>query len=171
MIDVSFDDDGPVWRTVRPAVTLPDGLAGIFTELLTRDYAGRPYATVAGRTQVTIPDLEVFVGIESDPRRTGVTLVECPVMLSAICGMEVRAPDDESLDLAIKVFLADPKTPRDLKIEITEGVGVQVWLDRLVSTRSLALAEPADLLDGFIVEARRLAKVLEPWDHNPASMD
>lgn len=125
VIDVSFDDDGPVWRTVHPPLTLPVGLPAI--------------------------------------------LAESPVRLSAICGMELRPPDDESLDLAIKVFLADPKTPRNLGIEITEGVGVQVWLDRLVTRRSLALAEPADLLRVFIVEARRLAEMLTPWEHNPGT--
>jgi hypothetical protein len=168
VIDVSFDDDGPVWRTVRAPLTLPAGLAATFVELLVRDHAGKFYATAVGRTQVTLPDLEVFVGTENDPRTTGLTLVESPVVLSAICGMELRPPDDESMELAIKVFLADPKTPGDLKIEITEGVGVQLWLDRLVSTRSLALAEPADLLDGFILESRRLAEALTPWEHNPA---
>jgi hypothetical protein len=171
VIDVSFDADGPVWRTVRAPLTLPVGLAATFTELLVQDHKGKFYATAVGRTQVTLPDLEVFVGTENDPRTTRLTPVESPVMLSAICGMELRPPDDESLDLAIRVFLADAETPRDLKIEITEGVGVQVWLDRLVSRRSLALADPAKLLDGFIAQARCLAAALEPWEHNPASAD
>ena len=169
VIDVSFDDDGPVWRTVHPPLTLPVGLPAIFTELLVRDHAGEFCATVVGRTQVSLPDLEVFIATEDDPSLTELTLAESPVRLSAICGMELRPPDDESLELAIKVFLADPKTPRDLGIEITEGVGVQVWLDRLVTRRSLALAEPADLLSGFIAEARRLAEALRPWEHNLAS--
>ena len=169
VIDVSFDDDGPVWRTVHPPLTLPVGLPAIFTELLVRDHLGEFCATAVGRTQVSLSDLEVFIATEDDPSLTELTLAESPVRLSAICGMELRPPDDERLELAIKVFLADPKTPRDLGIEITEGVGVQVWLDRLVTRRSLALAEPADLLSGFIAEARRLAEALMPWEHNPAS--
>jgi hypothetical protein len=169
VIDVSFDDDGPVWRTVHPPLTLPVGLPAIFTELLVRGYAGEFCATAVGRTQVSLPDLEVFIATENDPSLTELTLAESPVRLSAICGMELRPPDDECLDLAIKVFLADPKTPRNLGIEITEGVGVQAWLDRLVTRRSLALAEPADLLRVFIVEARRLAEMLRPWEHNPGT--
>jgi hypothetical protein len=145
------------------------GLPAIFTELLVRTHAGEFCATPVGRTQVSLPDLDVFIATENDPRLTGLTLAESPVRLSAICGMELRPPSDESLDLAIKVFLADPKTPRDLGVEITESVGVQVWLDRLVTRRSLALAEPAELLSGFIAEARRLAEALKPWEHDPAS--
>jgi len=168
IIETTYSVDGPLWRAKRPATDAPVGTVAELVEQLVSRYGGIARSETQGRYQVSLPDLEVFIGHDTDPELTSKTLSETPTTISALCGVEMAAHIE--VDEVVRWFSADPAKPKDMKVVLTAGVGHQVWLDRTLSPQLLTRMNSATALDELITHARRLNEALRPWDANPPSL-
>ena len=164
-IEMTLGPDGLLWRTVRQPVVDPGGTAGAIVDLLRHEHHGELKGEVRGRSQISLPHLEVFVGVdlthsvERSPRH------EAPLVLSAIAGMEI--PDAVDLEDLLDEFINHVGTPVDLTFEIVRGVGLQVWIDRIIDGSMIDRMGLVGLVDEFLVHAHRLQNGLQPYDGNP----
>lgn len=164
-IEVTHGPEGLLWRTVRRPVSDPGGTAGAIIDLLCQEHSGRITGEVRGRTQISLPRLEVFIGVdlthslERNPRH------ESPLVISAIAGMEIS--DHHELEDLLDEFVNHVETPCDLTFEIVLGVGLQVWIDRIVDGSLIDRIGLDGLVEEFLVHAHRLQEGLEPYDLNP----
>ena len=164
-IEFTVGPEGPMWRTVRQPLADPVGVAGDILRLLRRDHGALDKGTVQGRTHLSLPDLEVFVGVDlasAAERRPG---HEAPLVLSAITGMEM--PDTSELDDLLDEFVNHVGTPTDLTFEIVRGVGLQVWMDRIIDVDGVARVGLDGLVEDFLHHARTMQAGLAPYDRNP----
>ncbi len=164
-VEATLGPDGLLWRTVRLPVSDPGGTAGAIVDLLRHEHHGELKGEVQGRTQISLPRLEVFVGVdithsvERSPRH------EAPLVLSAIAGMEI--PDGIDLEDLLDEFVNHVETPADLTFEIVKGVGLQVWMDRIIDGSLIDRLGLDGLVEEFLGQAHRLQEGLAPYDHNP----
>lgn len=164
-IEMTHGPEGLLWRTVRRAVTDPGGTAGAIIDLLCHEHSGEIKGEVQGRTQISLPRLEVFIGIdlthslERSPRH------ETPLVLSAIAGMEI--PDATDFEELLDEFINHVETPADLTFEIVRGVGLQVWIDRIVDGSLIDRLGLDGLVEEFLIQAHQLQEALEPYDLDP----
>jgi hypothetical protein len=164
-IEATLGPDGLLWRTVRLPVSDPGGTAGAIVDLLRHEHQGELKGEVQGRTQISLTRLEVFIGVdlshsvERSPRH------EAPLVLSAIAGMEI--PDGIDLEDLLDEFVNHVDTPADLTFEIVKGVGLQVWMDRIIDGSLIDRLGLDGLVEEFLAQAHRLQEGLEPYDHNP----
>ena len=164
-VEFTVSPAGPLWRTVRRPVADPPGVAGDIVELLRQRYDARDSGNVQGRTHLSLPHLEVFVGVdlthslERDPRH------EAPLVLSAITGMDM--PDSTELDDLLDEFVNHVTTPADLTFEIVRGVGLQVWMDRIIDLAGIERHGLDALVEDFLHHAHTMQEGLAPYDRDP----
>ena len=168
-IETSFDVDGPLWRSVVEPTEHPSGTIGDLVEHLISAHGGHARGLAGGRYQVSLDDLEVFVGTELDPDITARTLDEAATTVSALCGIELR--DDGAVDDAIEAFRTRSDRPDDLRVVLTRGIGDQVWMDRSLTREVLAERDARSAVDELLVHARSLARLLAPWELQPPTTD
>jgi hypothetical protein len=164
-IEFTIGPEGPLWRTVRQPLADPVGVAGDIVGLLRDRHDALHKGTVQGRTHLSLPDLEVFVGVDlasAAERRPG---HEAPLVLSAITGMEM--PDSSDLDDLLDEFVNHANTPADLTFEIVRGVGLQVWMDRIIDVAGIERVGLDQLVEDFLHHARTMQQGLAPYDRNP----
>jgi len=164
-IEVTLGPDGPLWRTVRLPITDPGGIAGDIVALLRREHHGQQKGQVQGRTQISLPRLEVFIGVDLTHSIERSARHEAPLVLSAIAGMEI--PDGVDLEDLLDEFVNHVDTPADLTFELVKGVGLQVWMDRIIDGSIVERMGLHGLVEEFLHQAHRLQEGLEPYDHNP----
>ncbi len=169
IIDTAYVDAGPVWRSL-PLLREPQPPdVNRLVDHLIDHHDGTLQTDAAGRAHVSLDDVEVFIGTELDPEVTQTTLVEAPIRISVLCGIELRP--DSGVDRAVQWFRTDPARPRDLSITLTRGIGDQVWVDRSLSPAVMARLAPTEAVDELLAHARRLGSALRPWEQNPPERD
>ena len=164
-IEMTIGPEGTLWRTVRRPIADPEGTVGVIIELLRHEYNGIVHGEVQGRLQISLPRLEVFVGVDyasAAERRPG---YEAPLVLSAIAGMEMS--DSIDLDDLLDEFINNVSTPKDLFLEIVRGVGLQVWIDKIIDGAEVECVGLDRLLANFIEHAHTLQDGLARYDTNP----
>ncbi len=164
-IEVTLGPDGLLWRTVRPPISDPGGTAGAIIDLLRHEHQGELKGEVQGRMQISLHRLEVFVGVDLSHSVDRSPRHEAPLVLSAIAGMEI--PDDMDLEDLLDEFVNHVETPADLTFEIVRGVGLQVWMDRIVDGSLIDRLGLDGLVVEFLGQAHSLQEGLAPYDHNP----
>lgn len=164
-IETTIGPHGVLWRTLRRPITDPDGTAGAIVEFLRHRHDGISRGEVQGRTHLSLPRLEVFVGVDLAHAAERGRGHEAPLVLSAITGMDL--PDSLHLDELLDEYVNHVDTPTDLTFEIVRGVGLQVWMDRVIDGTSIGCSGLDRLVEDFIVEAHRLQESLEPYDRDP----
>ena len=161
-IETTFDGDTIRWRTIAHPVTITDADVTELVERICRDYDGTVVGSTAGRVQISLPQLELFVGRIIDPDIPHTERFERPMTLSALCGVELD--DDAPASVVIANFFMEPSTPGDLTTKITSGIGVQVWLDRAIGEVERAQRGIDSVVDEFLPAAFRLTELLGEHD-------
>jgi hypothetical protein len=157
-IELSFDENGPVWRTIHRPNAIRSGVEALLIERLVEQYGGRIQTDVEGRSQISLTDLEVYVGRDSSRERSSFTLTERPVVVSVLAGVEL---DGDQWREVVTEWVNDPALPQGFLVELVASTGSQVWVDRVIDGDSVAQ------LDELITNARVLTAALQPWEQNP----
>jgi hypothetical protein len=157
-IELSFDENGPVWRTIHHPNAIRSGVEALLIERLVEHYGGRIQTDVEGRSQISLHDLEVYVGRDSTRERSSFTLSERPVVVSVLAGVELIGDQWREV---VTEWVNDPALPQGFLVELVTSTGTQVWVDRVIDGDSIAQ------FDELITNARVLTAALEPWEHNP----
>ena len=164
-VEMTIGPEGTLWRTVRRPIADPEGTVGVIVDLLRHNFNGVVQGEVQGRLQISLPRLEVFVGVDyasAAERRPG---YEAPLVISAIAGMEMS--DSIDLDDLLDEFINNVSTPKDLFLEIVRGVGLQVWIDKIIDGAEVECVGLDRLLANFIEHAHTLQDGLARYDTNP----
>lgn len=151
--------DGVAERTV-----LDDPLVARSVGLLTDRWGGSISGSVAGRVQVDLGRLQIFVSRLTEPEVTARTLLERPLSFSALCGLDLdpRSPYRET----IVEFLDEPGTLTDLTVVALHAPEILVWLDRHLDEDTVE-AEGLDVVvHNFVTAALVLAMELEPHERS-----
>jgi hypothetical protein len=156
-IELSFDENGPVWRTIHRPNAIRSGVEALLIEQLVEQYGGKIQTDVEGRSQISLHDLEVYVGRDSTRERSSFTLTERPVVVSVLAGVEL---DGDQWREVVTEWVNDPALPQGFLVELVTSTGSQVWVDRVID------GEPVAQLDELITNARVLAAALQPWELN-----
>lgn len=138
---------------------------GIIVDLLRHEHDAVIHQEVQGRIHLSLPRLEVFIGIDLESAARRRPELEAPLVLSAICGMEMTGSVE--LHERVEQFRAASDPAADLLIEIVHGVGLQVWLDRVVDDVTIRRIGLDGLLVEFLASAHELQRALGPLDRNP----
>ena len=142
-----------------------EGTVGVIVDLLRYEFSGVVQGEVQGRLQISLPRLEVFVGVDYASARDRRPGYEAPLVLSAIAGMEMT--DSTDLCDLLDEFINHVSTPGDLFLEIVRGVGLQVWIDKIIDSSEVESVGLDRLLANFIDHAHTLQEGLAPYDSNP----
>ena len=121
-------------------------------------YGGKIQTDVEGRSQISLHDLEVYVGRDSTRERSGFTLTERPVVVSVLAGVEL---DGDQWREVVTEWVNDPALPQGFLVELVTSTGTQVWVDRVIDI------DPVAQLDELIEHSRILTEALSPWEMNP----
>ena len=156
-IELSFDENGPVWRTIHRPNAIRSGVEALLIERLVKHHEGKIQTDVEGRSQISLHDLEVYVGRDSTRERSGFTLTERPVVVSVLAGVEL---DGDQWREVVNKWVNDPALPQGFLVELVTSTGTQVWVDRVID------GDPVAQLDELIEHARLLATALQPWELN-----
>jgi len=154
-IELSFDENGPVWRTIHRPNAIRTGLEATLVERLVDHYDGEVQTDVQGRSQISLADLEVYVGRDSTRERSSFTLSERPVVVSVLAGVEL---DGDQWREVVNEWVNDPALPQGFLVELVTSTGTQVWVDRVIDR------DPVAQLDELITNARVLTAALQPWE-------
>jgi len=154
-IELSFDENGPVWRTIHRPNAIRSGVEVLLIERLVEQYGGQIQTDVEGRSQISLNDFEVYVGRDSTRERSSFTLTERPVVVSVLAGVEL---DGDQWREVVNNWVNDPALPEGFLVELVASTGTQVWVDRVIDGDSIAQ------LDGLITNARVLTAALQPWE-------
>ena len=157
-IELSFDENGPLWRTIHRPNAIRTGLEATLVEQLVDHYAGEVQTDVQGRSQISLNDFEVYVGRDSTRQRSSFTLAERPVVVSVLAGVEL---DGDQWREVVNEWVNDPALPQGLLVELVAATGYQVWVDRVID------GDPTAQLDELITQSRLLSAALQPWELNP----
>jgi hypothetical protein len=157
-IELSFDENGPVWRTIHRPNAIRSGVEALLIERLVEQYGGRIQTDVEGRSQISLTDLEVYVGRDSSRERSSFTLTERPVVVSVLAGVEL---DGDQWREVVNEWVNALALPQGFLVELVASTGSQVWVDRVIDGDSVAQ------LDELITNARVLTAALQPWEQNP----
>ena len=157
-IELSFDENGPVWRTIHRPNAIRSGVEALLIERLVEQYAGKIQSDVEGRSQISLPDLEVYVGRDGTRERSSFTLTERPVVVSVLAGVEL---DGDQWREIVDGWVNDPALPEGFLVEFVASTGYQVWVDRVIDD------DPVAQLDELMTNARALAAAVQPWEQNP----
>ena len=157
-IELSFDENGPVWRTIHRPNAIRTGLEATLVERLVNHYDGEVQTDVQGRSQISLNDFQVYVGRDSTRQRSSFTLSERPVVVSVLAGVELNG---DAWRAAVSEWVNDPAHPSGLLVELVAATGYQVWVDRVID------GDPIAQLDELITNARVLAAALQPSELNP----
>ncbi len=163
-IEMTLGPEGQLWRTVRRPIPDPEGTVGAIVDLLRHEHHGVLHSEVQGRLQISLPHLEVFIGVDLNSaaeRRPG---HEAPLVLSAITGMELF--DSIDLDDLLDEFVNHVDTPSDLFFEVVRGVGLQVWMDKIIDGAEIDRIGLDRLVAEFLGHAHVLQQGLAPYDRN-----
>jgi hypothetical protein len=164
-IEATLGPDGLLWRTVRLPISDPGGTAGAIVDLLRHEHHGQQKGQVQGRTHISLTRLEVFIGVDLTHSIERSARHEAPLVLSAIAALEI--PDSVDLEDLLDEFVNHVDTPADLTLEIVKGVGLQVWMDRIIDGLIVERMGVDGLVEEFLLHAHRLQEGIEPYDHNP----
>ena len=156
-IELSFDENGPVWRTIHRPNAIRSGIEATLIERLVEQYEGRVQTDVEGRSQISLNDLEICVGRDNTRERSSFTLTERPVVVSVLAGVEL---DGDQWRTAVDEWVNDPALPEGFLVELVASTGYQVWVDRVID------GDPIAQLDELITNARVLTESLQPWELN-----
>ena len=156
-IELSFDENGPVWRTIHRPNAIRSGVEALLIERLVEHYVGKIQTDVEGRSQISLADLEVYVGRDSTRERSSFTLSERPVVVSVLAGVEL---DGDQWREVVNGWVNDPALPQGFLVELVASTGTQVWVDRVID------GDPVAQLDELITNARVLTAALQPWELN-----
>jgi hypothetical protein len=156
-IELSFDENGPVWRTIHRPNAIRSGVEALLIERLVEQYEGKIQTDVEGRSQISLTDLEVYVGRDSTRERSSFTLSERPVVVSVLAGVEL---DGDQWREVVTEWVNDPALPQGFLVEFVASTGSQVWVDRVID------GDPVAQLDELITNARVLTAALQPWELN-----
>ena len=156
-IELSFDENGPVWRTIHRPNAIRTGVEALLIERLVEHYEGRVQTDVEGRSQISLNDLEICVGRDNTRERSSFTLTERPVVVSVLAGVEL---DGDQWRTAVDEWVNDPALPEGFLVELVASTGYQVWVDRVID------GDPIAQLDELITSARVLTESLQPWELN-----
>ena len=156
-IELSFDENGPVWRTIHRPNAIRTGVEALLIERLVEHYEGRVQTDVEGRSQISLNDLEICVGRDNTRERSSFTLTERPVVVSVLAGVEL---DGDQWRTAVDEWVNDPALPEGFLVELVASTGYQVWVDRVID------GDPIAQLDELITRARVLTESLQPWELN-----
>jgi hypothetical protein len=156
-IELSFDENGPVWRTIHRPNAIRSGVEALLIERLVEQYGGRIQTDVEGRSQISLTDLEVYVGRDSSRERSSFTLSERPVVVSVLAGVELNGDQWREV---VNEWVNDPALPQGFLVELVTSTGTQVWVDRVIN------GDPVAQLDELITNARVLTAALPPWELN-----
>jgi len=154
-IELSFDADGPLWRTLRPADGKRTAIEQHLIAHLRNSHGGHQRSDVEGRAQITLPEFEVFLGPNASARRSGLTLTERPLVASVLVGIRLRGNDWRDW---VEEWVNAPERPEGFVVEIHAGDGCQVWVDAVLDD------DPIGELDLLLEHARILWNGLRPWD-------
>jgi hypothetical protein len=156
-IELSFDENGPVWRTIHRPNAIRSGVEALLIERLVEQYGGRIQTDVEGRSQISLTNLEVYVGRDSSRERSSFTLTERPVVVSVLAGVELNGDQWREV---VNGWVNDPALPQGFLVELVTSTGTQVWVDRVID------GDPVAQLDELITNARVLTAALQPWELN-----
>ena len=156
-IELSFDEQGPLWRTIHRPNAIRSGVEATLIERLVEHHGGKIQTDVEGRSQISLGDLEVYVGRDSTRERSGFTLTERPVVVSVLAGVEL---DGDQWRLVVDEWVNDPALPEDFLVEFVSSTGYQVWVDRVID------GDPIGQMEELINQSRVLAEALQPWEMN-----
>ena len=156
-IELSFDENGPVWRTIHRPNAIRSGVEALLIERLVEQYGGEIQTDVEGRSQISLTDLEVYVGRDGTRERSSFTLTERPVVVSVLAGVEL---DGDQWREVVNGWVNDPALPKGFLVELVASTGTQVWVDRVID------GDPVAQLDELITNARVLTAALQPWELN-----
>jgi hypothetical protein len=154
-IELSFDENGPLWRTIHRPNAIRTGLEATLVDRLVNHYDGEIQTDVEGRSQISLHDLEVYVGRDSTRERSSFTLTERPVVVSVLAGIEL---DGDQWREVVNEWVNDPALPQGFLVGLVASTGTQVWVDRVIDRDSIAQ------LDELITNARVLTAALQPWE-------
>jgi hypothetical protein len=154
-IELSYDESGPVWRTIHRPNVERAGIEAVLIDHLVTTYGGTRKLDVEGRSQVSLDEFEVFLGRDSTADRSAFTLTERPLVASVLAGTEL---DGDRWRVVVEEWVNDPVRPAGFPVEIHVGTGHQVWVDRVLDGDALRQ------LDELIEHSRVLAEALSPWE-------
>jgi hypothetical protein len=157
-IELSFDENGPVWRTIHRPNMVRTGIEAAAIDHLITAYNGTPLSDVEGRLQIQLAEFDVFIGRDSSAERSAFALTERPIVASVLAGVEL---DGDRWRDVVTEWVNHPTRPEGFLVELTAGTGFQVWVDRVLDGDSVAQ------LDELITNARVLTAALQPWEQNP----
>jgi len=154
-IELSYDESGPVWRTIHRPNVERTGIEAVLIDRLVTTYGGTRKLDVEGRSQVSLDEFEVFLGRDSTADRSAFSLIERPLVASILAGTEL---DGDRWRVVVEEWVNDPARPSGFLVEIHLGTGHQVWVDRVIDGDAVAQ------LDELIEHSRVLAEALSPWE-------
>ena len=157
-IELSFDENGPVWRTIHRPNMVCTGIEAAAIDHLITAYNGTPLSDVEGRLQVKLAEFDVFIGRDSSAERSAFALTERPLFASVLAGVEL---DGDRWRGVVTDWVNHPSRPEGFMVELTAGTGYQVWVDRVLDGDALGQ------LDELIAHSRVLMTALAPWELNP----
>lgn len=154
-IELSYDESGPVWRTIHRPNIERSGIEAQLIERLVSTHGGVRKLDVEGRAQISLDEFEVFIGRDSSADRSAFTLTERPLVASVLAG---TALDGDRWRVVVEEWVNDPARPEGFLVEIHAGTGFQVWVDRVIN------GDAAQQLDELLEHSRMLANALSPWE-------
>ena len=157
-IELSFDENGPVWRTIHRPNLVRTGVEAALIDHLINTCGGNPLTDVEGRLQIQLAEFDVFIGRDSSAERSAFALTERPLVASVLAGVEL---DGDRWRDVVTEWVNHPTRPEGFLVELTAGTGFQVWVDRVLD------GDVIQQLDELIEHSRVLMTALAPWELNP----
>lgn len=157
-IELSFDENGPVWRTIHRPNMVRTGVEAALIDHLLIAHGGNPLSDVEGRLQIQLAEFDVFIGRDSSAERSAFALTERPIVASVLAGVEL---DGDRWRDVVTEWVNQPNRPEEFLVELTAGTGYQVWVDRVLD------GDVIHQLDELIEHSRALMTALAPWELNP----